>query len=97
MLRGKFDDTTMNTVGSGEHVGDVERLVRTVKEKTRGHIHILVSHKNGAWNHPFLLLLPSRQLGLYVKDLNIEIPNDGVSEDIRPGPLIPSKSLVTKK
>ena len=31
----------VNIVGAGEHIGDIERLNRTVKERTRCHIYML--------------------------------------------------------
>lgn len=80
-LRDKIDTVNLNIVGAGEHVGDVERSIRSVKDKTRSNVHGL----------PYRRYPTEMVCGVVIKsikDLNNEIPNDGVSENVPPGPII---------
>ena len=65
----------MNVVATEEHVGDIERSVRTVKECTRCHIH----------QNPFeryTRIMVSGCVKKAIIDLNIVPSIDGLSENI---------------
>ena len=40
-IRDEVIPATLNIVAAEEHVGDIERSVRTIKERTRCHVHRL--------------------------------------------------------
>lgn len=71
----------LNVVGAGEHVGDIERSIRTIKEGIRCHIHRLPYRR-----YPRIMVR-----GAVIKtvqeanDLPVE---DGVADNISPGTLI---------
>jgi hypothetical protein len=87
-IRDDIRPTTLNVVAAGEHVGDVERSIRTVKESTRCHIHRL----------PFKYYPKQLIIGCMVhsiKCLNDMLADDSVSEDLGAHTLItglPEKS-----
>lgn len=80
-LRGDLGPTTLNTVGAEEHVGEIERSIRTIKEGTRTVIHSL----------PYTHYTRAMVSGLVIRvtqGLN-ELPaNDGVSKELSPQTLI---------
>ena len=73
--------TRLNKVAAGEHVGDVERSGRTVKEGTRYHIH-----RNPYERYPKVMVT-----GCVIKtnkDLNQLPPDDGISKDLSPDTMV---------
>ena len=71
----------MNIVAAGEHVGDVERSNRTIKERTRCHVHRL----------PFARYPKEIVIGCVthsVKSLNQVPADNGISEDQSPATLV---------
>ena len=93
-LRGETGDSTLNIVAAEEHVGDIERSIRTIKEGTRTAIHAL----------PFSHYTRTMVSGLTIKvvqGLN-ELPSDsGVSDELSPQTLVmgspsPSYSELTE-
>ena len=75
VLGGEIGQIMMNIVGAGEHVGNVERSIRTVKEQIRCHIHRL----------PYRRYPTEMVCGIMekvTKDLNMMMPYDSISEDV---------------
>ena len=71
----------LNVVGAAEHVGYIERSIRTVKECTRCHVHRLPYTK-----YPRIMVKGLvKKVIMGTNDLPAE---DGVSDDISPGGLV---------
>ena len=71
----------MNTLAAGEHVDDIERSNRTIKERTRCHLHIL----------PYTRYPKEMVIGCVthsVKVLNQLPADNGMSEDQGPATLV---------
>ena len=71
----------VNIVGAGEHIGDIERSNRTVKERTICHVHRL----------PYKIYPVEMVCGCVVRSvkyLNIDMADDGISDELSPGTLI---------
>ena len=88
VLGDKIAPTKVNIVGAGEHVGNIERSGRTIQERTRCHVHRL-PHKRYPAEMTCGCVIKS------VKDLNFEIPRDGLSKDLPPSTLIHGTPLPT--
>ena len=73
--------TPVNIVGAGEHVGDIEQSNRTVKEHTRSRVQRLPYKV-----YPIEMVCGC--LTKVVKDINIEVAEDGLSDVLSPGTLI---------
>jgi len=71
----------VNIVGADEHVGDIERSNRTVKDHTRCHVHRL-SYKRYPSEMVCGCVIKS------VKDLNEEVASNGISDVLSPGTLV---------
>ena len=72
-------------VAAGEHVGDIERSGRTVKEYTRCHVHRNPYER-------YTKLMVTGCVVKAIKDLN-QIPAlDGISDDISPDTMITGRS-----
>ena len=84
VLGGEVGQIALNIVGMGEHVGDVERSIRTVKEQIRCHEHRLPYTR-----YPTEMVY--RAMRKAIMDLNMMIPYDGISQDLPPGCLIDGK------
>jgi len=80
-VRGELGSTHLNTVGAEEHVGEIERSIRTIKDATRTVIHAL------PYTH-YPRAMVSGLVIRVVQGLN-ELPNDnGVSKTLSPQTLI---------
>ena len=73
-----------NIVAAGEHVGPVERSIRTIKEGTRYHVHRLPYDR-----YPKVMVRGC--CVKVIKDLNNMPAEGGVSRTISPGSLIGGK------
>ena len=71
----------MNIVAAGEHVGDIERSGRTIKECTRCHVH-----RNPYERYPRVMVKGC--VIKSIKDLNQLPPLDGISKELSPDTLI---------
>ena len=71
----------MKIVGSGEYVGDIKRSNRTVKRCTRWHAPRLPYNI-----YPVEMVCSC--VVKSVKDFNIEVADDGISDELSPGTLI---------
>ena len=83
-LEGKMANIALNIVAAGEHVGNIERSIRTIKEHTRCTVHRL----------PYRRYPTEMVCGAVIKadkDINMRIHDDGVSRDLPPGSLIEGK------
>ena len=86
VLEEKLAPMKVNLVGAGEHVGNIERSGRTIQERTRCHVHRL----------PYKRYPNEMTCGCVVKsvkDINFEIPRDGLSKDLPPTTLIKGSPL----
>ena len=80
-IRDDILPTNLNMVAADEHVGDVERSIRTVKEGTRCHVHRLPYER-------YTKLMVSGCVVKTIKDLN-QLPSpNGLSDELSPSTLI---------
>ena len=80
-IRESMRPTPMNIVAAGEHVVNIERSNRTIKERTRCHVHRL----------PYIRYPKEMVIGCVihiVKCLNQLPADDGISEDQSPATLV---------
>ena len=79
-IRDDILPTNLNMVAADEHVGDVERSIRTVKEGTRCHVHRLPYER-------YTKLMVSGCVVKTIKDLN-QLPSpNGLSDELSPSTL----------
>ena len=81
VLDGEIGEIMLNLAAAGEHVGDVERDIRTLKEHTRCHVHRLPYRR-----YPIEMICGAVIKSKY--DLNRLIPYDRISKDLTPSNLI---------
>ena len=82
--------TRLNMVAADEHVGDIERSGRTVKECTRCHVH----------RNPYERYTRVMVKGCVVKsikDLNHLPPTDGISKDPSPDTMITGRHQTIRR
>ena len=81
VLEDDIGDIQLNIVAAGEHVGNVERSIRTLKEYTRCHVHRLPYKR-----YPIEMVCGAVRKS--IKDINNEVANDGVSDELSPATII---------
>ena len=89
-IKEDIQPTRLNKVAAGEHIGDVERSGRTVKECTRCHVH-----RNPYKRYP-KVMVPGFMVKS-VKDLNHLPPENGTSNDLIPDSIVTGRPVPNHK
>ena len=80
----------INTTAAREHVGEIERYVRTVKERCR----CIVSELPFQYMHKLVVV---RLVYFAIMMLNVPIDNDGISTEFSPREIVTGRRFVVDK